>query len=80
MSRPPGKARFLTGGEPAAVTPAGGAKSGGHALVANAGRVVTPLAAEALISSAGYGAMFTVVALCSLTGAVLLAAAERAHA
>jgi hypothetical protein len=54
--------------------------SGGQSLAANAGRVIAPAAAGALISSAGYGVAFTAVAVCSLGAAALLVGAERAHA
>ena len=54
--------------------------SGGQSLAANAGRVIAPVAAGALISTAGYGPAFSLVAACSLATAALLLAAERAHA
>lgn len=57
-----------------------GAVSGGQALAANAGRVAAPLAAGALITAAGYGPAFALVAACSVATAGLLLAAERAHA
>ncbi|MCW2666832.1 MAG: putative Permease of the major facilitator superfamily 1, partial [Frankiales bacterium] len=53
--------------------------SGGQTLAAGAGRVAAPAAAGALITAAGYGLAFTLVAGCSLAAAALLAAAERAH-
>jgi predicted MFS family arabinose efflux permease len=56
-----------------------GTVSGGQALAANAGRVVAPLAAGSLITAAGYGPTFGLVAVCSLATAGLLVAAERAH-
>ena len=52
---------------------------GGQALAANAGRVVAPAAAGALITFAGYGPVLTIVAVCSLGTAGLLLTAERAH-
>ena len=57
-----------------------GSVSGGQALAANTGRVLAPLTAGALITTAGYGTAFGLVAACSLATAVLLVAAERAHA
>lgn len=61
--------------------PAGvfGSVSGAQALASNAGRVVAPAAAGALITTNGYGVVFTGVAVCSLLTAGLLVAAERAH-
>ena len=53
---------------------------GGQSLAANAGRLIAPVAAGALISAAGYGPAFSLVAACSLATAALLLAAERAHA
>ncbi len=52
--------------------------SGGQSLAGNAGRVVAPAAAGALISAMGYGPAFAVVAASSLATAVLLLAADRA--
>jgi MFS family permease len=57
-----------------------GAVSGGQALAANAGRVAAPVAGGALITVAGYGPAFGLVALACLATAGLLLAAERAHA
>ena len=54
--------------------------SGGQSLAANAGRVIAPVAAGALISTSGYGPAFSLVAACSLATAALLLAAESAHA
>jgi len=56
-----------------------GTVSGGQALAANAGRVVAPVAGGSLITVAGYGLTFTLVALGSLATAASLLAAERAH-
>lgn len=55
-----------------------GSVSGGQALASQAGRVVAPVTAGALISSAGYGVAFGAVAACTLAAAALLLAAERA--
>jgi MFS family permease len=52
--------------------------SGVQTLVLNAGRVVAPVSAGALITSAGYGPTFAAVAACSLITAVLLIGADRA--
>ncbi|WP_033386060.1 MFS transporter [Sporichthya polymorpha] len=54
--------------------------SGLQTLVLNAGRVVAPVSAGALISSAGYGPTFAAVAACALLTAVLLVSADRAEA
>jgi MFS family permease len=54
--------------------------SGGQALAANAGRVAAPLAAGSLITVAGYGPTFALVGACSIATALLLVAAECAHA
>jgi len=54
--------------------------SGRQALFANTGSVVAPLAAGAVIGTAGYGAAFTAVAVCVLLAAAALLGAERAHA
>jgi predicted MFS family arabinose efflux permease len=54
--------------------------SGVQTLVLNAGRVVAPVSAGALISAAGYGPTFTTVAACALLTAMLLVAADRADA
>ncbi len=51
--------------------------SGMQTLVLNAGRVVAPVSAGALISAAGYGATFAVVATCALLTAALLITADR---
>jgi MFS family permease len=52
--------------------------SGVQTLVLNAGRVVAPVSAGALISAAGYGATFTAVATCSALTVALLLAADHA--
>ncbi|MDP9430505.1 MAG: MFS transporter, partial [Actinomycetota bacterium] len=52
--------------------------SGGQAVAGQAGRVVAPVAAGALISTAGYGLAFGVVAACALAAAALILSAERA--
>ena len=57
-----------------------GSVSGGQALAANTGRVLAPLTAGGLITTAGHGTAFGLVAACSLATGVLLVAAERAHA
>jgi MFS family permease len=54
-----------------------GRVSGGQSLAANAGRVVAPTAAGALISLTGYAPALVAVAACSLGAAALLLAAER---
>lgn len=54
--------------------------AGVQTLVLNAGRVVAPVSAGALISSAGYGPTFAAVATCSLLTAAFLVAADRADA
>jgi MFS family permease len=51
--------------------------SGGQSLAANLGRVAAPVAAGVLISTAGYGIAFTVVATCAVLAAVSLLAADR---
>jgi MFS family permease len=53
--------------------------SGVQTLVLNAGRVVAPVSAGALISLLGYGATFLAVATCSLLTATLLVAADRSE-
>lgn len=53
--------------------------SGRQALVANAGRVLAPVAAGLAITHIGYGVTFVVVASCALTAAVTVLVAERAH-
>lgn len=52
--------------------------SGHQALASQAGRVLAPVTAGALISTLGYGAAFAGVALCTLATAGLLLASERA--
>lgn len=52
--------------------------SGVQTLVLNAGRVVAPVSAGALISLAGYGPTFTIVAACAVLAATLLVGADRA--
>jgi hypothetical protein len=52
--------------------------SGGQALASNAGRVVAPLAAGWLITTAGYGPAFGLVAARSLATAWLLVGTEGA--
>jgi MFS family permease len=54
--------------------------SGGQALAGQAGRVVAPVAAGALIGTAGYGVAFGAVAACVLAAAALILSAERAAA
>ena len=54
--------------------------SGGQALAGQAGRVVAPVAAGALISTAGYGVAFGAVAACTVAAAGLVLSAERAAA
>jgi MFS family permease len=54
--------------------------SGGQAVAGQAGRVVAPVAAGALIGTAGYGVAFGVVAACALAAAALILSAERAAA
>ena len=57
-----------------------GSVSGRQSLATGAGRVVAPVAAGALITAAGYGPALTAVAACAVAAALLLLAAERAHA
>jgi MFS family permease len=54
--------------------------SGGQALAGQAGRVVAPVAAGALIGTLGYGVAFGAVAACMLAAAGLILSAERAAA
>jgi MFS family permease len=54
--------------------------SGVQTLVLNAGRVVAPVSAGALIGAAGYGLTFAIVAACALATAALLLTADRADA
>ncbi|MGR6965378.1 MFS transporter [Geodermatophilus sp. URMC 61] len=54
--------------------------SGGQALAGQAGRVLAPVAAGALIGAAGYGVAFGAVAACTLAAAALILSAERAAA
>ena len=54
--------------------------SGGQALAGQLGRVVAPLAAGALIGTAGYGVAFGAVAACTIAAAALIVSAERAAA
>ena len=54
--------------------------SGGQALAGQLGRVVAPLAAGALIGTAGYGVAFGAVAACTIAAAALILSAERAAA
>jgi MFS family permease len=52
--------------------------SGQQALAGQAGRVVAPVTAGALITGVGYGAAFAGIAACTLVAAALLLASERA--
>jgi MFS family permease len=52
--------------------------SGQQALAGQAGRVVAPVSAGALITAFGYGAAFSAIAACALASAVLLALSQRA--
>jgi hypothetical protein len=52
--------------------------SGQQALAGQAGRVVAPVTAGALITGVGYGAAFAGIAACTLAAAALLLASERA--
>ena len=52
--------------------------SGQQSLAGQAGRVVAPVAAGALITTVGYGAAFVGIAACTLSAAALLVASERA--
>jgi MFS family permease len=52
--------------------------SGHQALAGQAGRVVAPVAAGALITAFGYGAAFGAIAACALASAVLLVLSQRA--
>jgi MFS family permease len=52
--------------------------SGHQALAGQAGRVVAPVAAGALITGFGYAAAFAAIAACTLAAAVLLVASGRA--
>ena len=54
--------------------------SGGQALAGQAGRVIAPVAAGAVIGSVGYGVAFGAVAACALAAAALVLSAERAAA
>jgi MFS family permease len=54
--------------------------SGGQALAGQLGRVVAPVAAGALITTAGYGVAFGAVAACTVAAAALIVSAERAAA
>jgi MFS family permease len=54
--------------------------SGGQALAGQLGRVVAPVAAGALITTAGYGVAFGAVAACTIAAAGLIVSAERAAA
>ena len=56
-----------------------GSVSGRQALATGAGRVLAPVSAGALITTAGYGPALVAVATCSLAAGALLLTAERAH-
>lgn len=57
-----------------------GSVSGRQALATGGGRVVAPVAAGVLITTVGYPAALSVVALCAVGSGALLLLAERAHA
>lgn len=57
-----------------------GSVSGRQALATGAGRVVAPVTAGLVISTAGYTPAMLAVAICSLAAGALLVGAERAHA